>query len=101
MLIFPFPASILFAKKKDGTQRLCIDYHALNDITVKDVYPLPLIDKIIDKFVKCANTSHRSTYNSVFSKYVYTPTPTKRQPFKPNMAVSNFWLCHLVLVTPL
>ena len=48
----PFGAGTLFASKKDGTQRLCIDYRALNDITVKDVYPIPRIDEIIDKFTK-------------------------------------------------
>ena len=32
---------ILFVKKKDGSLRLCVDYRALNDITIKDRYPLP------------------------------------------------------------
>ena len=35
----PFGAGVLFAKKKDGTQRLCVDYRGLNAITVKDHYP--------------------------------------------------------------
>ena len=49
----PFRASTPFAKKPDGIQRLCIYYRAINDITVKDVYSVPLIDKIINKFAKC------------------------------------------------
>ena len=49
----PFGVSTLFVKRKDGTQRLCIDYWATKDITVKHVYPLPLINEIIDKFAKC------------------------------------------------
>ncbi|RYE16217.1 MAG: hypothetical protein EOP45_17885 [Sphingobacteriaceae bacterium] len=44
----PCGAPILFAKKKDGTLRLCVDYRRLNDITVKNVYPLPLIDAMLD-----------------------------------------------------
>ena len=48
----PFGAGTHFSNKKDGTQRLCIDYRALNDIIVKDVYPIPRIDEIIDKFAK-------------------------------------------------
>ena len=44
----PCGAPILFAKKKDGTLRLCVDYRRLNDITVKNVYPLPLIDEMLD-----------------------------------------------------
>lgn len=34
--------------KKDGGMRMCIDYRALNKITVKDKYPLPRIDDTID-----------------------------------------------------
>ena len=45
----PFGAGVLLAKKKDGSQRLCIDYRALNKITQKDKYPLPRIDEILDQ----------------------------------------------------
>jgi hypothetical protein len=45
----PFGAPILFVKKKDGTMRMCIDYRALNDITVKNSYPLPRVDELFDR----------------------------------------------------
>ena len=45
----PFGAPILFVKKKDGTMRLCIDYRALNNITIKNAYPLPRIDELFDR----------------------------------------------------
>jgi hypothetical protein len=41
-------APILFALKKDGSLRLCVDYRGLNTVTVKNRYPLPLISEIID-----------------------------------------------------
>lgn len=41
-------APILFAKKKDGSLRLCVDYRGLNLITKKDRYPLPLISDLLD-----------------------------------------------------
>lgn len=44
----PFGAPVLFVHKKEGTLRLCIDYRALNKITIKNRYPLPLIDELID-----------------------------------------------------
>lgn len=44
----PFGAPILFVKKKDGSKRMVIDYRALNKITVKNKYPLPLIDELLD-----------------------------------------------------
>jgi hypothetical protein len=45
----PFGAQILFVKKKDGSSRMCLDYRSLNEHTVRDVYPLPLIDTLFDK----------------------------------------------------
>mgnify|MGYP006167574813 FL=1 len=44
----PFGAPILFVGKKDGTLRMCVDYRALNKITVKNRYPLPRIDDLLD-----------------------------------------------------
>ena len=45
----PCGAPILFARKKDGSLRLCVDYRRLNNMTQKNVYPLPLIDELLDK----------------------------------------------------
>jgi hypothetical protein len=42
-------APLIFVLKKDGTQRLCMDYHALNEVTVKNKYPLPRIDDLFDQ----------------------------------------------------
>lgn len=40
---------IMFVPKKDGTDRLCVDYRQLNDITVKNRYPLPNIKELRDR----------------------------------------------------
>jgi hypothetical protein len=45
----PAAAPILFVRKKDGSLRLCVDYRALNAITEKDRYPLPLISETLDR----------------------------------------------------
>jgi hypothetical protein len=42
-------ASMIFIPKKDGIQRSCVDYHALNEVTVKNKYPLPRIDDLFDQ----------------------------------------------------
>ena len=36
-------------KKKDGTMRMCVDYRALNNITIKNSYPLPRVDELFDR----------------------------------------------------
>ena len=43
----PVGAGFFFVSKKDGSLRPCIDYRGLNDITVKNKYPLPLISSAI------------------------------------------------------
>ena len=45
----PWGAPVLFAKKKDKTLRLCIDYQQLNRVTIKNRYPLPRIDDLFDQ----------------------------------------------------
>ena len=46
--ISPWGALILFLKKKDGSLRLCIDYRQLNIVTIRNQYPLPRIDELLD-----------------------------------------------------
>jgi hypothetical protein len=42
-------SSCFFVPKKDGTQRLRVDYHTLNEVTIKNKYPLPRIDDLFDQ----------------------------------------------------
>jgi hypothetical protein len=44
----PSGAPILFVTKKDGSMRMCIDYRSLNEVTIKNKYPLPRIDDLFD-----------------------------------------------------
>jgi hypothetical protein len=44
----PWGAPVLFVQKKDGSQRMCVDYRSLNDVNVKNKYPLPRIEDLFD-----------------------------------------------------
>ena len=58
-------ALILFVKKKDGSLRLCVDYHGLNKLTKKDRYLLPLITNLLD------SPSRVKVYSKINLHHVY------------------------------
>jgi hypothetical protein len=45
----PWGCLAIFVKKKDKTLRLCLDYRLLNEVTIKNKYPLPRIDLLFDQ----------------------------------------------------
>ena len=47
--VSPWGSPVLFVSKKDGTIRLCVDYRSLNEVTIKNEYPLPKIDDLFDQ----------------------------------------------------
>lgn len=55
-------------KKKDGSLHLCIDYHGLNKVAVKNKYPLPRIDELLDQlkgYVIFSKIDPRSGYHQL------------------------------------
>ena len=64
----PYVAPIVMVRKSDGLIRVCIDYCAINERTVKDLFPLPRIDVLIDKLREAECITHldlRSAYKQV------------------------------------
>jgi Reverse transcriptase (RNA-dependent DNA polymerase)/RNase H-like domain found in reverse transcriptase/Integrase zinc binding domain/Chromo (CHRromatin Organisation MOdifier) domain/gag-polyprotein putative aspartyl protease len=63
----PFGSPVLFVKKPDGSLRLCVDYRALNRITVKNRHPLPLAVEIMDR-IKGATRFTRLDVRDAFNR---------------------------------
>ena len=64
----PFGSPVLFVKKPDGSLRLCVDYRALNRMTVKNRHPLPLIRETLDRLCKAryfTKIDLLSTFNQI------------------------------------
>jgi hypothetical protein len=45
----PWGAPVLFVNEKDGSRRMCVDYRSLNEVTIKNKYPLPRIEDLFDQ----------------------------------------------------
>ncbi|CAI7842094.1 unnamed protein product [Closterium sp. NIES-54] len=89
----PFAALILFTPKKDGGLRMCIDYRALNRVTIKSRYPIPRTDDLLDRirgahyFSKIdlhsgyhrirvfADDCHKTAFRTRYGSYEFTMMP--------------------------
>jgi ribonuclease HI len=86
----PWGSLALFVLKKDGTQRLCVDYRALNAVTIKNKNPLPKIDDLLDQLRQAKYFSkidlwsgyhhmkirpediHKTAFVTLYGRYEYT-----------------------------
>ena len=72
----PWASPIVLVRKKDGSQRFCVDYRKLNGITKKDAYPIPRIDDTLDTL---AGSCWFSTLDLVSGYWQVEMSPTDRE----------------------
>jgi hypothetical protein len=76
-------------KKKDGSLQMCVDYHPLNAVMIKNKYPLPRIDVLFDQLAG-AKVFSRSIFDRAIIKLEFDQVTSRRRLSLPNMVFMNF-----------
>ena len=77
-------------EKKDGSMRLCIDFHELKKFTIKNKYPLPYIDDLFDQL------QGAQVFSKIDPRFGYHQLKIKgkdipKMAFRLDMVIMNFW----------
>ena len=80
----PWSSPVILVRKKDNSVRFCIDYRKLNKITIKDVYPLPRVDDVLDRLAGSSFFSIIDLYKGYWQLPVRESDREKTACFTPD-----------------
>ena len=87
----PCGIPMLFVKKKYGSMRLCIDYHELNKVTIKNKYPLPHIENLFDQLQGASHFSKIDLQLGVTINQRSMKTMCRRLLSTQDMDITSSW----------
>jgi hypothetical protein len=85
----PWGALVLFVQKKDGSQRMCVDYISLNDVTVKNKYSLPRIEDLFDQ-MRGARVFSKIDLRSIYHQMRIRPSDIPKTAFSTRYGLYEF-----------
>jgi hypothetical protein len=92
----PWATPVLFVEKKDGTRRMCIDYRALNEVTIKNKYPLPRIEDLFDQ-LRGASVFSKIDKRSGYHQLRIQPPDIPKTTFITKYGLYEFTIMSFVL----
>ena len=85
----PWGAPVLFVQKKDGSQRMCVDYRSLNDVIMKNKYPLPRIEDLFDR-MRDARVFSKIDLRSGYHQMKIRPSDIPKTDFSTRYGLYEF-----------
>ena len=85
----PWGAPVLFVQKKDGSQRMCVDYRSLDNVTMKNKCPLPRIEDLFDQ-MRGARVFSKIDLRSGYHQMKIRPSDIHKKTFSTRYGLYEF-----------